>query len=74
MRACLPTSGVGCETTRLFHIVSNYEISTEADGQQGSFGVYSNISFAYTLPVMPICRGLMWVVGLSKMAADSITA
>ena len=29
----------GCETTRLFHIVSNYEISTEADSQQGSFGV-----------------------------------
>ena len=39
MHACLRLAW-GCETTRLFHIVSNYEISTEADGQQGSFGDY----------------------------------
>ena len=39
MHACLRAAR-GCETTRLFHSVSNYEISTEADSQQGSFGVH----------------------------------
>ena len=34
----------GCETTRLFYIVSNYEISTEADAQQGSFGVHDALT------------------------------
>ena len=39
VHACLRLAW-GCETTRIFHIVSNYEISTEADSRQGSFGVY----------------------------------
>ena len=38
VHACL-RSAWGCETTRLFHIVSNCEISTEANSQHGSFGV-----------------------------------
>ena len=43
MCACVHTclcAAWGCETNRLFDIVSTYEISTEADSQQGSFGVY----------------------------------
>ena len=39
VHACLRLAW-GCETTRLFHSVSNYEISTEAASQQGSFSVY----------------------------------
>ena len=43
VHACLRLAW-GCETTRQLHIVSNYEISTEADSQQGSFGVYDALN------------------------------
>ncbi len=36
--------------------------------------LFKHIVCLLPLPVMPICRGLMRVVGGSKMAADSITA
>ena len=36
--------------------------------------LFKHIFCILPLPVMPICRGLMRVVGGSKMAADSITA
>ena len=54
----------------LFIVYSDVVIESRPNYQS----LFKHIFCLLSLPVVPICRGLMRVVGGSKMAADSITA
>ena len=55
----------------------NYLIMSIVDSGtciESKHNYYQTCHLPTALPAMAVCRGLMRVVGLSKMAADSITA